>query len=263
MRADNARRLGRAGERHHIKGSQRIHQSRRASRDDRQCTGGQHPCVHHVLHHALGQPCRGCAWLDDDRHARKQGGRGFFPQAPSWKVERVDAQRHPWPRHLQVLRLKDRFLAQPDRVPVAQHAYVAQRLTPFGVLAEREDAAVDVHRRVRLDGAGIGGGDVVVAVAVRLQHLGDRAEHGGPLTIGGSAQRSPPLFAGKRKGLGQIQPRGVHPHQGGAQHRIAQLSAGPRSVLPAAGNVVGEQFSHAVVLSEQEGPWGEQRRRQP
>eukprot|EP01038_Epipyxis_sp_PR26KG_P011901 gene11901-15924_t len=86
----------------------------------------------------------------------------------------------------------------------ARHAHIAQRLTPFGVLAEREDAAVDVHRRVRLDGAGIGGGDVVIAVAVRLQHLGDRAEHGGPLTIG----------------LGQIQPRGVHPHQGGAQHRI-------------------------------------------
>ena len=49
---------------------------------------------------------------------------------------------------------------------------------------------------------------------------------------------------------------------GGQANIIGNVDAGnlrTTGAVSAAGNVVGEQFNHAVVLSKQEGPWGEQR----
>ena len=57
-------------------------------------------------------------------------GRGLLPQAPGREVEGVDEQRHAARRHLHVLRLERRLLAQLDGVAVAQRARVAQRLAP-------------------------------------------------------------------------------------------------------------------------------------
>ena len=64
-------------------------------------------------------------------------GRRLLPQAPGREIEGVDEQREAARRHLEVLRLEDRLLAELGRLAVAQGAHVAERIAPLGVLAER------------------------------------------------------------------------------------------------------------------------------
>jgi hypothetical protein len=56
-----------------------------------------------------------------------------------------------------VLALEERVLAQARRLAVQQVAPVAQAGAQLGVGAQGEEAAVDVHGRVVLDGAAVGG----------------------------------------------------------------------------------------------------------
>ncbi|MNS65444.1 hypothetical protein D3C72_986120 [compost metagenome] len=244
VRADHARCLGRAGERHHVEGPQLVHQPRRAAGDDRQCARRKHPCIHHILDHALGEPGRGRGGLDDDRNAREQGRRGLFPQPPGREVEGVDEQRHALCGHRQVLRLEGRVLAQPGRIAVAQGAGIAQGVAPFGVLAQGEDGAVDVHARIVLHRAGIGGSDLVVGVAVGEQHLDDGGQQRGALTVGQCAQGRSALLAGKGKGLGQVEPGGVYADQFVAQHGVEQRGAVAGACLPTASGEIGKKFGH-------------------
>jgi hypothetical protein len=109
--------------------------------------------------------------FDDDGHARQQGRGRLLPQAPRGKVEGVDEQRHAACGHLHVLALEQRVFAQAGRVAIGQVVHVTQTVAQFGVGAQREDAAVHVHRSVVLDRAAVGGGDVVIGIAVGLQHL--------------------------------------------------------------------------------------------
>ena len=196
--------LGRAGERHHVQRLQRIQQARRAATDDRQGAGREDASVDHVLHHALGQPGGGGAGLDDHRHAREQRGRRFFPQAPRRKVKRIDQERHAACGHQHMLRLEQRVFAQAHHVGVYQMVALAQRFAEFGVSAQGKDAAVNVHRRVVLHRAAVGGGDLVIGVAVGLQHLDGGAQQGGTLAVVQGAQGSAAGVAGKGKASGQV-----------------------------------------------------------
>ena len=246
VRADQFGRLGRAGEGQHVKRLELIEQASRGPADHRQRARRQHARVDHVLDHALREPGGGGGRLDDDGHAREQRRRGLFPQAPAGEVEGVDEQRHAACGHQHVLGLEQRVFSQAAGLAVHQVAPLAQAFAHLGVLAQGEDAAVNVHGRVVLHRAAVGGGDLVVGVAVGLQHLDHGRQHLAALRVAQRPQGGAASLTRKGKGRGQVQAGGVHADQLGAQHRVEQHGACARAALPAAGHEVGEQFGHGV-----------------
>ena len=241
VRANDGGGFGRAGERDHIHWLQRVQQAGRAAAHHRQGAGRKDAGLHHVLHHALGQPGGGGGRFDDHRHAREQRGRGFLPQAPGREVEGVDKQGQTANGREHVLRRKQRVFAQAGGLAIAHEVAVAQRFAQLGVGAQREDGAVNVHRRVGFDGAAVGGGDVVVGVAVGLQHLDRRCQQGSAFAVAQGAQGSAAVRAGKVKTAHQVQAGGVHAHQFGPQHGVGQRGACAAAVLPLATQVVGKK----------------------
>ena len=107
-------------------------------------------------------------------------------------------------RHLQMLRLEHRLLAKLHGIAVAQRANVAERIAPLRVLAQREDGSVDVDCRIILHSARVRGGDLVIAVAIGLQHLHDGGQQAGALAIGQRAQPGAAGFTGKAEGVAQV-----------------------------------------------------------
>jgi hypothetical protein len=83
---------------------------------------------------------------------------------------------------------------------------------------------------------------------VGLQHLDDRGQQARALAVGEGAQRGAAAVAGEAEGAVQVEPGGVDPRQFGAEHRIDERRAGAAAGLPAAGDVVGEEFGHWVNL---------------
>ena len=122
-------------------------------------------------------------------------------------------------------------------------------LAELGVRPQRVDAAIDVDRRVVLDRAAVGGGDLVVRVAVRLQHLDDGCQQAGALAVAQRAQRAAALFAGEAEAGRQVETGRVDADQFGAEHRIEQRRAGAAAGHPAAADEVGEQFGHGIWLT--------------
>ena len=149
-----------------------------------------------------------------------------------------------------MLGLKGRVFGHADALAVEQQLGVAQGRALLGVVAQGEDGAVDVHTRVFGHGAAVGGGDLVVGVAVGLQHFGDFCQKGCALAIAQGAQRRAALFAGKGKALGQVDARARYAGQFGAQHRVKHRGAFACAGLPAACEKVGEHCGgHVKVLS--------------
>ena len=147
-----------------------------------------------------------------------------------------------------MLRLEQRVFAQAHHVGVHQVVALAQRFAELGVGAQGKDAAVNVHRRVVLHRAAVGGGNLVIGVAVGLQHLDGGAQQGGALAVVQGAQGSAAHVAGKGKASGQIKPGGVHPHQGRAQNRVYQGAARAGAMRPLAAKVVRKKFGHGAVF---------------
>ncbi|MOA08647.1 hypothetical protein D3C78_1284360 [compost metagenome] len=213
MAADQGRGVGRARERQHVQRLQIVEQTRGAAADDGQRSRRQDAGIDHVLHHALREPGGGGRGFDDHGHARQQRGRGLLPQAPGGEIEGIDEQRQSRARHLQVLRLEQCVPVQVDGVAVAQGARLAERGPPSGVLAERENRTIDVHGRVGPDGAGVGGRDLVVGIAVLLQGLRDLGQQRGARAIAHGLQGCAALASREIKARGQIQARGIDAHQ--------------------------------------------------
>ena len=120
---------------------------------------------------------------------------------------------------------------------------IAQGCTPFGVLTQGVDAAIDIDGRVALHGAAVGDGNFVIRVAVGLQHGGQVGQQLGTLGMAQRAQGLATGFAGKGKGGGQIQARGIDTDQWRAQHGIQQCAAGPGRFAS------GQQHDWQVALS--------------
>ena len=139
-----------------------------------------------------------------------------------------------------MLRLEQRVFAQTHHVGVHQVVAPAQRFAQFGVGTQGKVAAVNIDCRVIFYRAAVGGGDVVIGVAIGLQDLDGRRQHGGALAVAQRAQRGASGVAGKGKAFGQIQPGGVHPHQRRAQHGVRQGSARTGAMRPLAAKVVGK-----------------------
>ncbi|MCY1309850.1 hypothetical protein D9M70_599860 [compost metagenome] len=140
-----------------------------------------------------------------------------------------------------MLGLEHRVLGHADALAVEQQLGVAQGLALLGEVAQGEDATIDVHRRVLGGGAAVGGGDLVIGVAVRLEHLHDLAQQRGALPVSECSQGGTALFACEGKTFGQVQPGAAHAHQRRAQHRVEQRAAVAGAVLPAAGEEIGKQ----------------------
>jgi len=68
-----------------------------------------------------------------------------------------------------VLRLKQDVFGQSSGLAVVQKMHIAQTLAHLGVGAQGVNATVHVHRGVVFHGTAVGGGDVVVGIAVGLQ----------------------------------------------------------------------------------------------
>ena len=119
-------------------------------------------------------------------------------------------------------------------------ACIAQRCAPFGVLAQRVNAAIHIHGRVVLHGAAVGGRYLVIRVAVGLQHRRHIGQQLGALGVAHGAQGLAAALSRKGKGCGQVQPRGIDTYQRRAQHRVQQRAALTRTGLPATCNMIGE-----------------------
>ncbi|MNT29012.1 hypothetical protein D3C72_1647360 [compost metagenome] len=143
-----------------------------------------------------------------------------------------------------MLRLEQWILAKAGGLAIEEVMAVAERVAQLCIRAQREDAAVDVDRRIVLHGSAVGGGDLVIGVAVGLQHLDDLGQQRGALAVGQCAQCGATLFAGEGETGRKVEPGGIHAHQLIAQHRIEQRRAGTAAGLPLAAEVVGKQFSH-------------------
>jgi hypothetical protein len=147
--------------------------------------------------------------------------------------------------------LEQRVFAQAGRVAIGQVVHVTQTVAQFGVGAQREDAAVHVHRSVVFDRAAVGCGDVVIGIAVGLQHFHGLSQQGGALLVGERTQGGTAFFAGKVEGLGQVNAGGVDADQFGAEDGVEQRGAGARASLPTARDEVFKQLSgHVVVLKK-------------
>jgi hypothetical protein len=160
-------------------------------------------------------------------------------------------RRHAACGHLHVLALEQRVFAQAGRVAIGQVVHITQAVAQFGVGAQREDAAVHIHRGVVLDRAAVGGGNVVIGIAVGLQHFHGLGQQGGALFVGECAQGGTAFFAGEAEGLGQIDAGGVDAYQFGAENGVEQGGARAGACLPAASDEVFKQLSgHVVVLKK-------------
>jgi hypothetical protein len=78
-----------------------------------------------------------------------------------------------------VLALEQRVFAQAGGVAIGQVVRSPKPSPSLGVGAQREDAAVHVHGGVVFDRAAVGGGDLVIGIAVGLQHLDHGRQHAG------------------------------------------------------------------------------------
>jgi hypothetical protein len=132
-----------------------------------------------------------------------------------------------------VLRLEHGILAQACGLTVEQVAPVAQRVGQPRIRRQRVDRTVDVDGRVVLHGAAVGGGDVVVGIAVRLQHLHHLGQQLAAPAVGEGAQRGAAVLAGVGVAGRHVQALGVHADQLGAQDRIDQRRAATLAGLPA------------------------------
>ncbi|MNT26334.1 hypothetical protein D3C72_1619000 [compost metagenome] len=143
-----------------------------------------------------------------------------------------------------MLRLEQRILAQPRGLAVKQVAAVAERIAQLCVCAQRKDAAIDIDCGIVLHGAAVRGGNLVIGIAVGLQHLDEVGQQRGALAVGQRAQRGTALLAREGKAGGEVQAGRVDPHQFIAQHGIEQRRAGTAAGLPFAAEIVGKQFGH-------------------
>ena len=247
--ADGPRRVGRAGEGHQVERLQCLDQAFGASAHDSQRALRQHAGGDHVGDHALRQPRGGGGRLDHHRHAREQRRGGLLPQPPGGEVEGVDEQRQAALRGEEVGALERAVLAQLHRRAVGQAARRAELRAPPGVLRERVERAVDVDRRIVAGGARVAQRDVVVGIALALQHLGDARKLCRTFSVGERAQCSAAAGARESEAGGQVEPCARDAHELGAEHRIEQRRAAAGARLPAALEVVVEQLDHGSASS--------------
>lgn len=155
-----------------------------------------------------------------------------------------------------MLRLKQRVFAQAGGFAVQHVVTFAQGFAQLRVGGERVNAAVNVHGRVVFYSAAVGGGDLVISVAVGLQDLDHRMEQGGALRVAEGAQGGACLLAGEGETRFQVQPRGIHAAQLGAEHGVEQSTACARADVPLAAEVVGEFVAHETAFRK----YGESKR---
>ena len=140
-----------------------------------------------------------------------------------------------------MLGLEGRVFGHANAWAIQNQLGIPQSCALFGVIAQGENGAVNVHPRVFGHGAAVGRGDVEIRVAVGLQHFGDLAQQMRPLCIAECAQGRTPLVASKGKTFSEVDARTGDTRQLGAQHGVEQGCAFAGAGLPASGKEVGKQ----------------------
>ena len=207
---------------------------------------GRMPGFDHQAHHRLGDIAGGGGGLGDGRHAGNEGRGELLQHAPDREVEGVDLCGDAGNAGVDVLAGEGAVAGEHFHGPVEDDVGVRQFAPALGGEGEQHaDAAVDVHHRVDLGGAGAVG-DLVELLAAAVEECGKFLQLQCPLVQCQLAQFALADGAAVFHDLGQVQAVAVDRGQGltgvGIQHggSAGRIGRGPPGVLDEAGN----EWSH-------------------
>ena len=149
-----AGRRRRTGERHRVLLGEVIEEVTRTSADELQRALRQEAGVQHQCDQTFGHICGGTCWFHKRRHAGEKRRCELLQRPPHREVERVDLDRDPGPRGIDMLADELTALAQWFDWAVDVHGGVGQLPASLAAIGEQHaESAVDVEHSVSTRGA--------------------------------------------------------------------------------------------------------------